>query len=61
MQKMPMIYAIKKKSSTGINVWLIDESKRLMPIDFLNGSEKTKAHLIKDEPFRSKDWQKKLI
>jgi hypothetical protein len=44
-----LLYAIKKKSSTGINVWLIDESKRLMPIDVLNSPEKTKVHLIKGD------------
>jgi hypothetical protein len=44
-----LLYAIKKKSSTGINIWLIDESKRLMPIDVLNRPENTKAHLIKGD------------
>jgi hypothetical protein len=44
-----LLYAIKKKSSTGINVWLIDESKRLMPIDVINGPEYTNAHLIKGD------------
>jgi hypothetical protein len=44
-----LLYAIKKKSSTGMNVWLIDESKRLMPIDILTGPENTKAHLIKGD------------
>jgi hypothetical protein len=44
-----LLYAIKKKSSTGMNIWLIDESKRLMPIDVLNSPENTKAHLIKGD------------
>jgi hypothetical protein len=44
-----LLYALKKKSSTGINVWLIDESKRLMPIDIINGPENTNAHLIKGD------------
>jgi predicted transcriptional regulator len=44
-----LLYAIKKNFSTGMNVWLIDESKRLMPIDILTDPENTKAHLIKGD------------
>jgi hypothetical protein len=44
-----LLYAIKRKSSTGMNVWLIDESKRLMPINVLNRPEKTQAHHIKGD------------
>jgi predicted transcriptional regulator len=55
-----LLYASKKKSSTGMNVWLIDESKRLMSIDILNGSENTKAHLIKGDTHSVKQLAEEL-